>query len=65
MTVEQRLDQLEKRKEYLTGAHLSGADLRNADLYGAKLYGAKLEDARNLPELSAKREEDARRSDCG
>ena len=50
MTIEQRLEQLEKRNKRLTGA-----DLKDANLV----------DARNLPELSAKQDEDACRSDCG
>ena len=54
----------------LVNANLEGADLRGANLEGADLTGANLKDAnlvdvRNLPELSAKQEEDACRSDCG
>ena len=40
MTIEQRLDHLEKRNKRLTDA-----DLRGADLYGANLTGAILADA--------------------
>ena len=75
MTIEQRLDQLEKRNKRLTGADLGGADLAYADLRGANLKDADLRsailkdanlvDVRNLPELSAKQEEDACWSDCG
>ena len=80
MTVEQRLEQLEKRNKRLTGADLGGADLGGADLAYADLRGANLKDAdlrsailkdanlvdvRNLPELSAKQEENACWSDCG
>ena len=54
----------------LTGGYLKNADLQGANLEGANLEGANLKDAmlvdvRNLPELSAKQEEDACRSDCG
>jgi uncharacterized protein YjbI with pentapeptide repeats len=55
MTIEQRLEQLEKRNKRLTGADLTGANLKDANLV----------DVRNLPELSAKQDEDACRSDCG
>ena len=75
MTVEQRLEQLEKRNKRLTGADLKDADLtcadldraglEGADLRGAILKDANLVDVRNLPELSAKQEEDACWSDCG
>ncbi len=70
MTVEQRLEQLEKRNKRLTGAdlkdaNLRGANLSRADLTGANLKDANLVDVRNLPELSAKQDEDACRSDCG
>ena len=80
MTIEQRLEQLEKCNKRLTGAdlrrtnlawaHLAGANLTNANLSRADLTGANLKDAnlvdvRNLPELSAKQEEDACWSDCG
>jgi len=49
----------------LEGANLEGADLTGANLVGANLEGANLESAINVPELSAKQEEDACRSDCG
>ena len=49
----------------LAGADLKGAILENAHLSGANLVGAILEGAINVPELSAKQEEDACRSDCG
>ena len=96
MTMEQRMDQLEKRNKRLTvaltmmamvaitiqfsacgndcdvsdvgalaGRDLSECDLRGANLEGANLAGANLVDVRNLPELSAKQEEDACWSDCG
>jgi uncharacterized protein YjbI with pentapeptide repeats len=44
---------------------LAGRDLTECDLKGADLEGANLEDAINVPELSAKQEEDACWSDCG
>ena len=108
MTVEQRLDQLEKRNKRLTIAltmmamvaitiqfsacgddpagpstncdvsdvgalagrnlsecDLTGADLRDANLEDAGLIAANLEDALNVPQLSAKQEEDACWDDCG
>ena len=103
MTIEQRLDQLEKRNKRLTvaltmmavaaitiqlsacgddpagpstncdvsdvgalaGRNLSECDLRGANLWYADLESANLVDVRNLPELSAKQEEDACWSDCG
>jgi len=49
----------------LTGANLVGANLEGANLEGANLKDAMLVDVRNLPELSAKQEEDACWSDCG
>jgi uncharacterized protein YjbI with pentapeptide repeats len=49
----------------LKGADLEGATLTNADLEGANLKYANLEGALNVPNLSAKQEEDACRSDCG
>jgi uncharacterized protein YjbI with pentapeptide repeats len=49
----------------LEGAILVDADLTYATLKGADLQGADLEDAINVPELSAKQEEDACWSDCG
>ena len=95
MTVEQRLDQLEKRNNRLTAAltmmamvaitiqlsacgndsdvsdvkALAGRDLTENELKGANLEGAilvdaNLENALNVPELSAKQEEDACRSCC-
>ena len=48
----------------LAGADLKGAILENAHLSGANLVGAILEGAINVPELSAKQEEDTCRSDC-
>jgi len=54
MTVEQRLDQLEKLKRRLGLANLAYANLKGATLTGAI----------NVPELSAKQEEDACWSDC-
>ena len=75
MTIEQRLEQLEKCNKRLTGAdlrrtnlawaHLAGANLTNANLSRADLTGANLVDVRNLPELSAKQEKDACWDDCG
>ena len=80
MTVEQRLEHMRltgaKQKDPdlknadLRGANLKDADLRGANLSRADLTGANLKDAnlvdvRNLPELSAKQEEDACWSDCG
>ena len=41
------------------------ADLRGAILEGANLYNTRLQGAKNVPELSAKQEEDACWSDCG
>ena len=49
----------------LESANLESADLTGADLTGANLKDANLVDVRNLPELSAKQEEDACWSDCG
>ena len=70
MTIEKRLEQLEKRNKRLKdadlrGANLESANLGRADLEGAFLRYANLVDVRNLPELSAKQEEDACWSDCG
>ena len=65
MTIEKRLEQLEKRNKRLKDADLRGANLGRADLEGAFLRYANLVDVRNLPELSAKQEEDACWSDCG
>ena len=98
MTMEQRMDRLEKRNKRLTvgltmmamaaitiqlsacgddpagpstncdvsdvGA-LAGRNLSECDLEGAILRGADLKGAINVPELSAKQEEDTCRSDCG
>ena len=50
---------------HLSSANLVGANLEDAWLAGAILEGAILEGAINVPELSAKQEEDACRSDCG
>ena len=50
---------------YLTRAYLVDANLVGAGLENANLKGAILEGAINVPELSAKQEEDACRSDCG
>ena len=58
MKVEQLLEQLDNED-------LRGANLKDADLRGAILKDANLVDVRNLPELSAKQEEDACWSDCG
>jgi uncharacterized protein YjbI with pentapeptide repeats len=49
----------------LSDANLKNAKLESASLKNAKLEGANLVDVRNLPELSAKQEEDACWSDCG
>ena len=59
----------------LKDANLEGANLRDAHLRDAHLYlailvyadleGANLEGAVSVPELSAKQEEDACRSNCG
>ena len=65
MTVEQRLDQLEKLKRRLGLANLVGAILKDVNLTGANLKHENLEGAIDVPLLSAKQEEDARRSDCG
>jgi uncharacterized protein YjbI with pentapeptide repeats len=49
----------------LKDANLEDANLEDAILRGANLKDANLEDAINVPELSAKQEEDACWSDCG
>ena len=64
------LSECDLRGANLWNADLEGAALYDANLEGAKLEGANLKDAnlvdvRNLPELSAKQEEDACWSDCG
>ena len=100
-TIEERLDQLEKRRGLLTvgwiammvaiaiqfsacGKDPAGPSLTTCDvseilatplgerdltsctnLAGANLAGAILEGAKEVPQLSAKQEEDACRSDCG
>ena len=49
----------------LAGRDLSKCYLWPADLTGAKLEGANLQGAKEVPQLSAKQEEDACWSDCG
>jgi hypothetical protein len=49
----------------LVNANLRGANLEGANLGDADLRGANLEGAVSVPELSAKKEEDACWSDCG
>ena len=98
MTIEQRLDQLEKRNKRLTVAltmmgmvaitiqfsacgedpagpstncdvsdvgALAGRNLSECDLADVNLSRANLKDALNVPQLSAKQEEDAYWDDCG
>ena len=49
----------------LESANLWRATLREADLRDANLSRANLKDALNVPQLSAKQEEDAYCDDCG
>ena len=53
------------RRANLRDANLKGADLTDAILEGANLKDADLRGAINVPELSAKQEEDTCWSDCG